>query len=64
MFRVNSYYSPFEATISETKEAKKIRIAREKMFASWKVYNDKTITVKEIKQICKPRHRLNHMRRN
>ena len=44
--------------LPESPLQKRQRIARQKMYASWKVYNDKTITVKEIKQICKPRHRL------
>ena len=65
VYRVASSYSSYKATISETKEAKKARIAREKMFASWKTYNDKTMTVKEIKQVCRPQHRVNYMgRRN
>jgi hypothetical protein len=42
----------------ETKQEKKARIAREKMFASWKLYNLRTVSVKQIKQICKPRHML------
>ena len=32
------------------------RIAKEKMFASWKTYNQKTEKILDIKQICKPRH--------
>lgn len=47
----------------ETKKEKEDRIAKERMFASWKTYNDKTETIKEIKQICKPRHKINHLGR-
>ncbi len=41
----------------ETKKEKNKRIAKEKMFASWKVYNQKTENIIEIKQICKPKHK-------
>jgi hypothetical protein len=44
----------------ETKKQRIERLAREKMFASWKVHNDKTMTIKEVIQICKPQHKLNH----
>lgn len=40
----------------ETKKEKTKRIAKEKMFASWKTYNQKTEKILDIKQICKPRH--------
>lgn len=40
----------------ETKKEKIKRIAKEKMFASWKTYNQKTEKILDIKQICKPRH--------
>lgn len=43
----------------ETKKERIQRIAKEKMFASWKLFNQKTPTVIEIKQFCKPRHNLN-----
>lgn len=46
---------------TETKKQKEARIAKEKMLASWKTINRKTETINIIKQICKPRHRVNHM---
>ncbi len=60
------YYTPmYQSTgcyekikIVETKQQRIDRIATEKMLASWKTYNEKTRNVKEIKQICKPRHRV------
>lgn len=45
----------------ETKKERIKRIAIEKMHASWKKYNQKTPTTIEIKQICKPIHRIGHM---
>jgi hypothetical protein len=47
----------------ETKRERIKRVAKERMYASWKTYNDKTETIKEIKQICRPQHKLNHMGR-
>jgi len=47
----------------ESKKAKIKRIAKEKMFASWKVYNQKTTNIIEIKQICKPRHKINNYKK-
>lgn len=41
----------------ETKKERQKRIANEKMYASWKLYNLKTISIQEIKQLCKPMHR-------
>lgn len=43
----------------ETKKEKIKRVAKEKMFASWKTYNQKTEKILEVKQICKPRHNIN-----
>lgn len=34
------------------------RIAKELMYASWQVYNQITMTVKKVIQICKPEHKL------
>ncbi len=51
-----SIISPSEKR--ETKKEKTKRVAEEKMFASWKVYNQKTESIIEIKQICKPRHKI------
>lgn len=48
---------------AETKEQKVLRIAREKMYASWKMYNQKTEKIPKIIQVCKPRHRLSFMGR-
>ncbi len=42
----------------ETKKEKIKRIAKEQMLASWKVYNQKTENIIEIKQFCKPRHNI------
>jgi len=43
----------------ETKKEKIKRVAKEKMLASWKTYNQKTEKILEVKQICKPRHNIN-----
>jgi len=49
----------------ETKKEKVARIAKEKMLASWKTYDEILPNLYKIKQICRPEHRLNHMgRRN
>ncbi len=57
------YYIDDESNIfEETDDQKKKRIAMEKMHSSWKVYNQKTQTIIRIKQVCKPRHRINHIR--
>lgn len=45
----------------ETKKEKIKRVAKEKMFASWKTYNQKTEKILEVKQICKPRHKIKIM---
>jgi hypothetical protein len=42
----------------ETKKEKLDRISKTKMLASWKKYDEKTPTVKQIKQMCKPVHRI------
>jgi len=42
----------------ETKKERIARIAKYKMLASWKTYNQKTEKIIKMKQICKPRHRL------
>lgn len=44
----------------ETSKERIKRIAKEKMYASWKTYNERKITIKEVKQICKPTHKINH----
>lgn len=40
----------------ETKKEKKQRIAKEKMLASWDLHNKNQMNVKQVIQICKPRH--------
>ena len=52
----NSFYQTQRKT--ETKKERIKRIAKEKMFASWKTYNQKTESIIEIKQVCKPKHKL------
>lgn len=47
-------------TTPETKKQREARIAAERMYASWSVYNMKTLSLKDVKQICKPRHLLNY----
>jgi hypothetical protein len=47
----------------ETKKERIKRIAKERMYSSWSSYNDKTETIKEIKQLHKPRHKVNFMGR-
>lgn len=47
----------------ETKKEKLNRTSKEKMFVSWKMYNQISLTLIEVKQLCKPKHlkyRLNH----
>lgn len=56
-------YSYKENVKKETKKEAIGRIAKEKMYASWKMYNEKTITIREIKQVCKPRHQVNFIGR-
>jgi hypothetical protein len=45
---------------TETKKEKIARIAKELMLASWKDYNDRTVTVKEVNFIGKPKYRFNY----
>jgi hypothetical protein len=42
----------------ETKKQRIARIAKENMLASYKTYNQKTVTVRQIRQVCKPIHRI------
>lgn len=44
----------------ESKKQRRDRISKEKMYASWSAYNLRTFSIKELKQICKPRHILNY----
>ncbi len=45
----------------ETVKEKQKRITTEKMYASWNLFNLKTETIKIIKQLVKPRHKLNYI---
>ncbi len=60
---VDYRYSYYPEKKKETKKERQKRIAMERMLASWKTFNKKTPTKIEIKQICKPSHRVNHMGR-
>ena len=42
----------------ETRKEKLQRLSKQKMFASWSLYNQKEEKVFEIKQFCKPRHQM------
>lgn len=42
----------------ETKKERQQRVAKELMYASWQVYNQISMTVKKVVQICKPEHKL------
>ncbi len=42
----------------ESKEERIKRIAKAKMFASWKLYNERTESIIKPIQICKARHRI------
>jgi len=46
----------------ETKEERLKRIAKEKMLASFNLYNKKTINIIEVIQICKPKYKLYNYR--
>lgn len=56
-----SFTYPFLKKV-ETKKERIERIAKENMLASHKTYNQKTPTVKQTKQICKPIHRIRTFR--
>ncbi len=43
---------------TETKKQRIARIAKELMYASWKIFNQKTVSIIKIIQIRKPRHQL------
>lgn len=46
--------------VEETKKQRTVRVAKEKMLASWKKEQFKTDKIKQVIQVCKPQHRLNH----
>lgn len=51
-------YSPVDFSVHETKKERQQRVAKELMYASWQVYNQISMTVKKVVQICKPEHKL------
>lgn len=57
------YSFTFQQKKVESKKDRIARIAKEKMLASHKTYNQKTPTIKHIKQVCKPAHRIGAFRR-
>jgi CRISPR/Cas system-associated endonuclease Cas3-HD len=42
----------------ETKKEKKDRVSKALMHASWDLHNKKTISIRQVKRICKPQHRV------
>lgn len=51
-----SYYTPQRKV--ETDKERITRISKEKMYASWKVYDEMRKNVLKVRQVCKPQHRL------
>lgn len=47
----------------ESKKEKIARIAKERMLASHKTYNQKTPSIIQVKQVCKPMHRIGGFRK-
>lgn len=41
---------------TETKKEKQARVAKELMYASWQVYNQITMSIREVVQVCRPEH--------
>ncbi len=65
--RIGSYYCyqtsvrvETKKQVVETKKQRIARIAKEKMLASWKKEQFKTDKIKQVIQVYKPQHRLNH----
>ena len=56
----NLYYQ--EPIKVETKQERIKRVAKEKMLASFNLYNKKTLNIIEVIQICKPKHKLYNYR--
>ena len=56
-------YCRCEKKQEETKKQRIARIAKEKMLASWKIYNQKTETINEILKECKPCYNIYYYRR-
>lgn len=44
--------------VTETKQQKIKRIAKQRMLASWNTHHQKQNNVKQVKQNCKPQHKL------
>lgn len=55
-YRIRSYTST-QPVKKETKKERIARVAKEKMYASWKMFNQKTLGIIQVKQFAKPRHR-------
>lgn len=47
----------------ESKKDRIKRIAKERMLASRKLFNQKTQSIIQVKQFCKPQHRLGYLKR-
>lgn len=56
----NPYYQ--KPVKVETKQERVKRVAKEKMKASFNLYNKKTLNIIEVIQICKPKHKLYNYR--
>ena len=59
----STYNDVTQSTISrcdytETKQQKIKRIAKQRMLASWNTHHQKQNNVKQVKQNCKPQHKL------
>lgn len=59
--QIRACYANIVRRENENKAQRNARIATEKMLASWDMHNKVTPTVKKQIQICKPRHKVNHM---
>ena len=47
----------------ESKKERILRVSKEKMKASWKTFNQRAEKIIQVKQICKPMHRINLAKR-
>lgn len=55
-------FTNFQEKRKESKKEKIARIAKENMLASHKTYNQKTPTIKQVKQVCKPIYKIRYFR--
>ena len=55
-YRTKNYHKVVK---KETKKERTIRISKEKMLASRMVFNQKSMSIIQVKQFAKPRHRIN-----